>query len=338
MKPTCQDLHLLILTFVSGMMGCVPDLQASRRALADATVSRCHPPFLRPAVSFDISRPQMMATGNQFRARMPRLSEEAQRTAIQIDLLPLLERGRHSDDLEQKADALTMISLRQEISRRIALAASDVMGTIAALDCEASRSDHVADAISEAHQDVSERALFAVFASDIFIGIIPGALMLAGESIAAEASEVFGGVIGTAFGSVDALLHIDQDFQHPNNFLRELWDGPAESRLFPRSVWRFLNDAAEEDPRWTVREQLLVRWETEGRWDHPRAPENADPDLPLLVGHGGRYSERLLRVRAEILRQLASEVLRLGLATHRLKYEILQWLDAEPLASESQSG
>ena len=275
----------------------------------------------------------MTAIGSQLGARIPRLSEEAQRTAIQIDLLSLLERQQYRDELEQKFDILTMVSLRQELSRRIALAASDVMNTIAALDCEAARSDHVADALGEAHQDVSERALFAVFASDIFIGIIPGALMLAGESIAAEASEIFGGVVGTAFGSVDAVLHIDQDYRHPNNFLRELWEGPAESRLFPTSVWRFLNGPAEEDPLRTVREQLLARWKAEGRWDTPKASADAYPELPLLVSEGGRYGERLLRIRAEILRQLASEVLRLGLATHRLKYEIVQWLDAEPIAS-----
>ena len=275
----------------------------------------------------------MTAIGSQLGARIPRLSEEAQRTAIQIDLLSLLERQQYRDELEQKFDILTMVSLRQELSRRIALAASDVMNTIAALDCEAARSDHVADALGEAHQDVSERALFAVFASDIFIGIIPGALMLAGESIAAEASEIFGGVVGTAFGSVDAVLHIDQDYRHPNNFLRELWEGPAESRLFPTSVWRFLNGPAEEDPLRTVREQLLARWKAEGRWDTPKASADGYPELPLLVSEGGRYGERLLRIRAEILRQLASEVLRLGLATHRLKYEIVQWLDAEPIAS-----
>ena len=275
----------------------------------------------------------MTAIGSQLGARIPRLSEEAQRTAIQIDLLSLLERQQYRDELEQKFDILTMVSLRQELSRRIALAASDVMNTIAALDCEAARSDHVADALGEAHQDVSERALFAVFASDIFIGIIPGALMLAGESIAAEASEIFGGVVGTAFGSVDAVLHIDQDYRHPNNFLRELWEGPAESRLFPTSVWRFLNGPAEEDPLRTVREQLLARWKAEGRWDTPKASADAYPELPLLVSEGGRYGERLLRIRAEILRQLSSEVLRLGLATHRLKYEIVQWLDAEPIAS-----
>jgi hypothetical protein len=275
----------------------------------------------------------MMPTGNHLRPPIPPLSQEARRTAIHIDLLSLPEIAAYEDPNEQGDHRLAMVSLRQALSRRIALAASDVMSTIAALDCEAARSDHVADAISEAHQDVSERALFAVFASDIFIGIIPGALMLAGESIAAEASEIFGGVAGTAFGSVDAVLHIDQDFQHPKNFLHELWEGPARSRLFPPSVWRFLNDTAEEDPRWTVRERLLARWESEERWDTAQRSSNGDDELPLLLGQGGRYSEKLLRIRAEILRQLASEVLRLGLATHRLKYEIVQWLDSEPVAS-----
>lgn len=32
-----------------------------------------------------------------------------------------------------------------------------------------------------------------------------------------------------------------------------------------------------------------------------------------------------------MLRQLGSEVLRLWLAIHRLKYELVQWLDAVPL-------
>jgi hypothetical protein len=274
-----------------------------------------------------------MASGSRLGTRVPRLSQEAQRTALQIDLLSLPEIQTSENDLEHEADGLAMVSLRQALSRRIALAASDVTSTIAALDCEAARSDHVADAISEAHQEVSERALFAVFASDIFIGIIPGALMLAGESVAAEASEIFGGVAGTAFGSVDAVLHIDQDFQHPNNFLRELWEGPVESQLFPPSVWRFLNDRSEADPRRTVREQLLARWRVEERWDESQITSNANSELPLLLSQGGRYSEQLLRIRAEILRQLGSEVLRLGLATHRLKYEIIQWLDATPLAS-----
>jgi hypothetical protein len=249
---------------------------------------------------------------------------------MEIGLLSQPEIGLYTDELELESEFLAIASLRQAFSRRIALAASDVMSTIAGLDCEAARSDHVADAIGETHQDISEQALFAVFASDIFIGIIPGALMLAGQTIAAEANEIFGGVAGIGFGSVGAVLDIDQHFQHPNNFLRELWERPAESRLFPASVWRFLNDPSEEEPYRTVREALLARWQTEGRWDVSQVTPNGRDELPLLLSEGGRYGETLLRIRAEMLRQVGSEVRRLGLAIHRLKYELTQWLDTHP--------
>ena len=249
---------LLVLMLVGGVLGCLPNLQASQPAQVDATVSRCQPPFVYRGRGIESSQPATTAPASRLGLHTPRLSPEAQRTANQIGLFSLPEMRSHDEDLGQEADILAMVSLRQALSRRITLASSDVTSTIAAIDCEAARSEHVADAIGETHQDVSEQALFAVFASDIFIGIIPGALMLAGESIAAEASEIFGGVVGTAFGSVDAVLHIDQDFRHPDNFLRELWDGPAESKLYPPSVWRFLNGPAEDDPQWTVREKLLA--------------------------------------------------------------------------------
>jgi hypothetical protein len=228
---------------------------------------------------------------------------------------------------------LSAVSLRQAVSSRISLVASDVMTTIAALECEAARSDHVAHAVAEAHQDVSERALFAVFASDIFIGIIPGALMLAGHDIAADINEIFGGAMATAFGSVDAVLHIDQDFHHPRNFLRELWDEPDESKLFPASVWRFLNGPSEENPQQTVRELLLKRWHDAGPWRGQTSMPDERDELVRLLSEGGRYDERLLRIRGEMLRQLGSEVLRFGLSIHRLKYELTQWLDAQPIGT-----
>src|SRR5690242_4304686 len=53
-----------------------------------------------------------------------------------------------------------------------------------------------------------------------------------------SANEVFGGVAATSFGTVDTVLHIDQDFRHPHNFLRELWAGPSESQLFKQGSIR----------------------------------------------------------------------------------------------------
>ena len=323
---------LLAAVIIEGLTGCLPNLQASPRARADAMLSHCHSP--RDATRLGGGPSILRWAGAGIEAGIPvsLLSMEARRTASLIGLLDPLERSSMKQDGGKERHVLAMISLRQALSGRIALVASDVMATIAALDCEVARSDHLANAITEAHQDVSDRALFAVFASDIFIGIIPGALMLSGQGIAAAANAAFGGVAGTGFGSVDTVLHIDQDFRHPRNFLRELWEGPSESQLFPSVVWRFLNDISDQEPNHTVREALLARWRTEGRWDEPELLPDATGHLPLLLGEGGRYGTKALRRRAEMLQHLRSEVLRLGLSVHLLKYELTQWFDEQPLA------
>lgn len=328
--------HLLIAAvIIESLAGCLPSLQASQRAQADALLSRCRPPRDVPQLSGSPTfSPRWVGAGIEAGIPVSLLSLEAQRTAAQIGFLDLPERSSLKQDDRKERRALAMISLRQALSNRIALVVSDVMATIAALDCEAARSDHLANAIVEAHQDVSDRALFAVLASDIFIGVIPGALMLSGLGIAAEANEVFGGVAATSFGSVDRVLHIDQDFRHPHNFLRELWEGPLESQLFPPMVWRFLNDTSDQDPDRTVREVLIARWRTAGFGDEPELLPGAQGRLPLLLGEGGRYGQKALRMRAEMLQHLRSEVLRLGLSVHLLKYELTRWFDEQPLARD----
>ena len=325
--------HLLIAAvIIESLAGCLPSLQVSPRAHADALLSHCRPPRDVTQLSGSPSVPRWVGAGIEAGIPVSLLSIEAQRTAAQIGFLDLLERSSMRPDGSQERQALAMISLRQTLSNRIALVVSDVMVTIAALDCEAARSDHLANAIAEAHQDVSDRALFAVLASDIFIGVIPGALMLSGLGIAAEANEVFGGVMAVGFGSVDTVLHIDQDFRHPHNFLRELWEGPPESQLFPPVVWRFLNDTSDQDPDRTVREVLLARWRTADLGDEPELLPDATGRLQLLLGEGGRYGPKALRMRAEMLQHLRSEVLRLGLSVHLLKYELTRWFDEQPLA------
>lgn len=324
--------HLLIAAvIIESLAGCLPNLQASQRAQADALLSRCRPPRDVTRLSGSPFVPRWIGAGIEAGIPVSLLSIEAQRTAAQIGFLDLPERFSMRPDGSQERQALAMISLRQALSNRIALVVSDVMATIAALDCEAARSDHLANAIAEAHQDVLDRALFAVLASDIFIGVIPGALMLSGLGIAAEAIEVFGGVTAVGFGSVDTVLHIDQDFRHPHNFLQELWEGPSESQLFPPVVWRFLNDTSDQDPDRTVREVLLARWRTAGLGDEPELLPDATGRPSLLFGEGGRYDQKTLRMRAEMLQHLRSEVLRLGLSVHLLKYELTQWFDKQPL-------
>lgn len=330
----CSGLSQLLIcvAMIGSLAGCLPSLQISPRAQADALVSRCRPPIVITQLTGRPSVPRWAEAGIEAGIPVSLLSTEAQRAAALIGLRDLTKRSSVRPDGSQERDALAMISLRQTVSHRLALVVSDVMATIAALDCEAARSDHLANAIGEKHQDISDQALFAVLASDIFIGVIPGALLLSGQAIAAEAIEVFGGMMAVGFGSVDTVLHLDQDFRHPHNVLREFWEGPSESQLFPPVVWTFLNDASEKDPARTVREVLLARWRTVGPGDEPEPLPDTTGRLPLLLGEGGHYDQKTLRMRAQMLQQLRSEVLRLGLSVHLLKYELTRWFDEQPLS------
>ena len=221
--------HLLtVVALMESLAGCLPSLQVSQRVQADALVSRCRPPRNVTQLSGSPFVPRWARTGIEAGIPVSHLSIDAQRTAALIGFRDLFGWSTVTPVGSQKRDALAMIYLRQTVSHRMALVTSDVMATIAALDCEVARSDHLANALAETHQDISDQALFAVLASDIFIGVIPGALLLSGKAIAAEAIEVFGGMMAVGFGSVDAVLHLDQDFRHPHNFLREFWEGPSE--------------------------------------------------------------------------------------------------------------
>ena len=114
-------------------------------------------------------------------------------------------------------------------------------------------------------------------------------------------------------------------------FLWVLSDGPSDPQLFPLSVWRYLNSPSEEDATRTVRDALKQRWETKGRWGGKSGEESHLHTL--LIGAGGPYGEKELRLRAEMLTQLRAEVLQFGQNLHRLKYEAVSWLDQLTLNS-----
>ena len=56
-----------------------------------------------------------------------------------------------------------------------------------------------------------------------------------------------------------AILEKETDqFEHRRNLLRQVWEGPEHSKLFPSSVWKYLATASENTP--TLRESLVTEW------------------------------------------------------------------------------
>jgi hypothetical protein len=253
------------------------------------------------------------------------LSPMARQTAATIRVLGLLKRipGLEREAQEQPAAIWRLLWTRQQIVDRISLAAFDVSSTVAEIDCEESRADHVADGMQEVRQDRQERGLFLAIIGGALIGVVAGALSLAGQATASAANAILGGTISVGVGgAATVFLGGEHDFQHPRNHLRDLRDSPAQSALFPASVWRYLNGPSRALPGDSVRDALLLYWEQDGRLGEPgSATEQRRKEL--LFGNGGVYQITGLRIRAEMLNHVKSEILRMGQDLNQLLYEVL---------------
>jgi hypothetical protein len=310
---------LLVACLISG---CTGGHTKRLRLHGDVSTTRCEAPktseHLLPLVSNDPALDQDEKDAVE-------LSTNARQTAATIRVLGLLNRiPRLEREAHAQPDASwRLVRTRQQIVDRISLAAFDVSSTVAEIDCEESRADHVADGMQEVRQDRQERGLFLAIIGGALIGVVAGALSLAGQATAAAANAILGGTISVGVGgAATVFLGGEHDFQHPRNHLRDLHDSPAQSSLFPASVWRYLNGPSRTLPGDSVRSALLLYWEQDGRLGEPgSAIEQRRKEL--LFGDGGVYQITGLRIRAEMLNHVKSEILRMGQDLNQLLYEVL---------------
>ncbi|HJR76931.1 MAG TPA: hypothetical protein VJ805_08150 [Nitrospiraceae bacterium] len=322
---------VLILCLVSG---CATGRSTRLRLHGDVSTTRCEAPktseHLLPVVT-------SQSNPDQDDGAVVELSPTAEQTAATIRVLGLVKRLPR---LEREAQAepgtiWRLLWTRQQIVDRISLASFDVSSTVAEIDCEESRADHVADGMQEVRQDRQEQGLFLALIGGALIGVVAGALSLAGQATASAANAILGGALSVGIGgAATVFLGGEHDFQHPRNHLRELRDPPAQSALFPASVWRYLNGPSRTLPGETVRAALLTYWSQDGRLGEPgSATEQRRTEL--LFGDGGTYQITGLRIRAEMLNHVKSEILRMGQDLNQLLYEVLAREAREKLASSA---
>ncbi|HKN85604.1 MAG TPA: hypothetical protein VJV04_01970 [Nitrospiraceae bacterium] len=316
------------VVILSTGVGCLGQMQTLHRLHGDATTPRCNAQMKTHLLPTPRGGDADNYRGDPVAEILPARVREV---AAAINVLGLLgELRRLEREVAERSEVTwRLLKTRQQISHRIALAAFDVTSTVAELDCEESRADHVADGLRERLQERADRDLFLVFAGDLWIGIIAGSLSLAGQGTASAANAIFGGLFATGIGSASAFADETYAFHHPRNHLHDVREGPHNSTLFPASVWRYLNGPSWILPGETIRQALLEHWKEEGRLGEP----NNDTDKKrneLFFGEGGIYRIKDLRLRAEMLDHLKSEVLRMGQDLNNLLYEVLTH-DPEPL-------
>ena len=221
------------------------------------------------------------------------------------------------------------VEARQQLSNRVLLTMLEVSSVTAEADCEQTRAQHIATALSaDLIKRVQRKTLYAIL-GDAMIGILGGALSLGGSTTAAAASDVFGGVITTSFGLSAAFDDNEATFQHERNLLRDIWNGPKESTLFPAPVWRFLNSPEEDkgDGKTTRRELLVADWRKHEWLGEPQS-ETEQKRVALFFGDGGTYSVEEFQIRAQMLGFLKTYVNLMNQHLNGLIREVLSSTDS----------
>lgn len=238
-------------------------------------------------------------------------SAQAVEVADAIGALPML---RQISELEASAAsdrdaALALLRARQALTEQILLASLEVSGVLAEVGCESERGNQLRDRLQRAEEDRTRRLSLA----SIFIGaataILSGGLALAHPQ--STAGSVVGTVGGTAEAGAGLALQLGSrtaELQTERNLLREVWEGPERSALFPPLVWRFLSSPVRGDAAGrTVRTKLIDEWRADGRLGEPGSQAERDR-IALLLGARGRFAVEDLLVRDAMLDLLQSDV------------------------------
>lgn len=260
-----------------------------------------------------------------------RFSPQVLETAQEIGAKDLLVQLAALEDEEKRnvegAD-IRRLRVQQQLTNRILLAFLDVARTGAEADCEEERADQLADRLQEARDKrIRHRTLIAIV-GDAMIGIVSGGLSLALEATASAATAILGGTVATGFGLAAFFDDTHYEFRHLRNILKEVWEGPEEPALIPKSVWRHLNRPLLDDPdRQSLRETLIARWRRDGRFGEVGS-HTEERRILLFFGEGGSYEIEDLRARAAMLDLLEADV--------NLMSQDLEQLIQEVLLHESQ--
>jgi hypothetical protein len=265
----------------------------------------------RPAAPFDGGSLPTEAFG----AASERLAARGfSRAAIEIaDVIgaasPLLRLGElEAEGRRSIAAELQALRLRQAVMDRIMLAMLDVSGTLAAIDCEGERGDQLRVRLQGIESRRARRLGLASIMVGALTAALSGGLSFAGAAAAGDAAAITGGVAEASVGASLLFGSASGAFRTERNLLREVWERPARSELFPPSVWRFLNRRPEGDPgRATVAEVVVGEWraaELLGRGD----PDEERSRAALLFGAGGTYGVEELEARDAMLDLLEASV------------------------------
>jgi hypothetical protein len=223
-----------------------------------------------------------------------------------VSQIPLLEKDVSRDVAGAR---LRLIELRQALSDQVLVALFDAFSVAAELECEKGRADALASGMEEKQNDIQQRRTVIALLADATAGLLSGLFLFGGSDVLAGGADIIGNLLQGSFGWAALGGQQQYDLRLMRNHLKEVWEGPESSTLFPSSVWRFLNSPLTEG-RIDSRRKLLVQ-----EWTTRLGDMDSEKELPrkeLFFGQGGTFSGSQLRQRAEMLDRVKASVRLMG--------------------------
>ena len=208
----------------------------------------------------------------------------------------LIYDGKNINDTERR---LKILELKQAIDHHINNASLVISAVSSELDCEEERVSQIAHYLSE--KQGSQESKLTIGA--IVLGAT-GAILTGGVIKNDNASNAVGittGIVEAGLGLTMLFNKRKIAFYHERNILRDIWEGPSASSVFPAFIWYYLNH--EENNKPSLREEIIEKWSQFGQIE-----EGLEEINSLYFGKGGKYTADELDNRADMYDQLESQI------------------------------
>jgi hypothetical protein len=212
--------------------------------------------------------------------------------------------------------AMERLRLRQEVTEAILQGMLDAASAIAEIDCEGERVDELRARLAQIQDRRARQLGVAGLLAGAATAAVTGGLSLGGAATAGNIAGIAGG--GLEAGIAGSLLFGPAPtgtLETRRNLLAEVWEAPAESRLFPAPVWRHL----QGPPGRSRLERLRAEWQA--ILGEPGSEEAARAAAQQF-GPGGAYTAGELEQRDRMLDLLESTIALMHQDLRRLLAEV----------------
>jgi hypothetical protein len=207
--------------------------------------------------------------------------------------------------LEKKLELLSQVQFLHHHIMQAWLEISSVAGE---MDCEEERADQLASYLKNKEDAFETRLTVTSIVLGALGGISSGFILTQNlNELAFELIGIGGGLASTILGMLILSKKKKIDYYHPNNALKEIWEGPANSKCFPPTTWFYLNQKSSNVSGMSLREELKLRWINYGQID-TLSSRKSIKTRQLFFGPGGRYTAEQLTNLANMYDQIESVV------------------------------